>query len=236
MAVGGDGTVNEVVNGLMGEGAVARAELAVLPTGRGRDSARTLGIPSRALPAALGLDLGRVRAVDLGVAEWAGGRRYFVNTAGAGFDAVVAEHAARAGGGGTVPYLRAVLAALRDYQPVEVVLERDGHADPPQVAAGVVIANGPCFGGGMRIAPGASPTDGVLDLVVLGALGRGELLRWLPTIYWGGHLRNPKVSRVWVRRVAVDATPAVPIELDGERCGQSPFLVRVCPGALRVRG
>jgi YegS/Rv2252/BmrU family lipid kinase len=234
VAVGGDGTVNEVVNGATGEDGRPRVALGVVMTGRGRDACRNLGLLRDPLAAARRLVEGHDVRLDLGLARWPGGRRFFVNAAGAGFDAMVAARAARLGGGGTAPYLLAVLHALRAYRPVEITVESGG--DPwwgP--AAGVVVANGAHFGGGMRIAPGADPGDGMLDLVLLGAFGRAELVAWLPTIYWGGHLRNRKVRRARVERARIESAALLPVELDGEVCGETPLDVSVCPGALRLR-
>jgi diacylglycerol kinase (ATP) len=121
------------------------------------------------------------------------------------------------------------------YRPVEIALCCDGRQEPRQAAAGVVLANGACFGGGMRIAPGADPCDGALDLVVLGPLGRWELVRWLPTLYWGGHVRNRKVRISRARLVAVESPESVPVQIDGEPWGGTPFEAAVCPGALRLR-
>lgn len=235
VAVGGDGTVNEVVNGATGEDGRPRVALGVVMTGRGRDACRNLGLLRNPLAAARRLVEGHEVRLDLGLARWPGGRRFFVNAAGAGFDAMVAARAARLGGGGTVPYLRAVLESLRAYQPVEIAVGRPGAADWRGPAAGVIVANGAHFGGGMRIAPGADPGDGMLDLVLLGAFGRAELVAWLPTIYWGGHLRNRKVRRVRVERARIESAAPMPVELDGEVCGATPLEVSVCPGALRLR-
>jgi diacylglycerol kinase (ATP) len=106
--------------------------------------------------------------------------------------------------------------------------------------AGIVVANGPCFGGGMRIAPGADPADGALDLVVLGALARWELALWLPTLYWGGHLRHPRVRLARVRRVMVEGRGPLRLQADGEPCdgaagGDWRVEITVLPRALRVR-
>ena len=234
VAVGGDGTFNEVINGATGEDGRPRVAIGAVMTGRGRDACRNLGLPREPLAAVRRLVEGREVRRDLGLARWPGGRRFFVNAAGAGFDAVVAARAARLGGGGTVPYLRAVLHALRAYAPVEITVE-SGEASWRGPAAGVVVSNGAHFGGGMRIAPGADPADGALDLVLLGALGRGELMAWLPTIYWGGHLRNRKVRRARIERARIESTAPLPVELDGEVCGETPLDVSVCPGALRLR-
>jgi YegS/Rv2252/BmrU family lipid kinase len=236
VSVGGDGTVNEVVNGITDPAGGPRAALGAILTGRGRDAARTLGVPRDPLRAAARLAAGRERRLDLGVVRRPEGSRYFVNAAGAGFDATVAARAAALEGGGTIPYLRAVAGSLGAYRPVSLAVGVDGPAGRPAPAAGVVVANGTCFGGGMRIAPGADPRDGALDVVVLGALGRWELLRWLPTLYWGGHVRNPKVTIARARRVALESPETVPMQLDGEPWGGTPCEIAACPDALTLFG
>jgi diacylglycerol kinase (ATP) len=234
VAVGGDGTLNEVVNGLVDEQGRAHATVGVLFTGRGRDGARTLGLPGDPARAVARLLAGRPAARDLGLVRWRGGHRYFVTVAGAGFDAVVAQRALGLAGPGTIPYLRAVAGSVRGYRPWPLRLSIDG--TPPRTlrAAGVMFANGPCCGGGMRIAPGADPTDGALDLVVLGGLSRGALVRWLPTVYWGGHLRHPLITLERVATVAVASDERLPLQVDGEPWGEAPFDASVVAGALRV--
>ena len=204
--------------------------------GRGRDAARTLGVPRAPLRAAERLVAATERAVDLGQATWAGGARYFVNALGVGFDAHVAGLAARAGGHGTLAYLRAVGRGLGAYAPADVTIARDGAPPAAVSVASVVVANGPTFGGGMRVAPGADPADGALDVVVLGALRRWELALWLPTLYWGGHLRHPRVATARARAVTLDGPATLPVQIDGELEGALPLTIRVCPGALRLRG
>lgn len=236
VSVGGDGTLNEVVNGITDDAACPRVALGAILTGRGRDACRTLALPRDPLQAAARIVLGTERRLDLGVVRRRDGRRFFVNAAGAGFDATVAARAATLGGGGTLPYLRAVAMSLTGYRPVAVSIGADGRVEPPRPVAGVVVANGTSFGGGMRIAPGADPADGALDVVVLGALGRWELMCWLPTLYWGGHVRNPKVRMARARTVTVDSPEAVLLQVDGEPWGGTPCEVAVCPGAFRLRG
>jgi diacylglycerol kinase (ATP) len=87
----------------------------------------------------------------------------------------------------------------------------------------------------MKIAPFADPGDGLLDLVILGDLGRAELLRWLPTVYRGGHLANPKMSTRRIVWVSIDASSPLPTHLDGEPGADTPVTFRVCPLALRLR-
>jgi diacylglycerol kinase family enzyme len=101
-------------------------------------------------------------------------------------------------------------------------------------AASVVVCNGASFGGGMRIAPSVRPDDGLLDVVWLGVVGRLELARWLPTVYWGGHLANPRIQTRRAARVLVAAGAPLPVQLDGEIGGHTPLDVEICPGALRL--
>lgn len=126
VAVGGDGTLNEVVNGLAPLRAEHPVTAGALMTGRGRDACRNLGLARDPRRAVRRLAEGHVVALDLGLARWPGGHRYFLGSAGAGFDVVVAERA-RARGGRLV-YPRAVLTSLRDYQPAEIAM-RLGDAD-----------------------------------------------------------------------------------------------------------
>jgi diacylglycerol kinase (ATP) len=114
-------------------------------------------------------------------------------------------------------------------------IEADGEDAPPAPLTTVVVANGAYYGGGMKIAPPANPTDGALDLVVIGALGRLELLRWLPSVYRGAHLANPRISLRRVRRARVAGEAPLPTHVDGEPAADTPVTFRVCPRALRLR-
>jgi YegS/Rv2252/BmrU family lipid kinase len=234
VAVGSDGTLNEVVNGLLPLREEHPVTLEVVMTGRGRDAGRNLGLPRDPLRAAHRLADGRVVTRDVGLARWPGGRRFFLGWAGAGFDAVVAE---RAGGrGGRLVYLRAVLTSLYDYRPAELSLHLDDAEAWTGAAASAVICNGASFGGGMRIAPAARPDDGLLDVVLLGALGRAELARWLPTVYWGGHLANPKIRTWRATQVRVVGPTPIPVQLDGELGFHTPLDVSILPSPRRGSG
>jgi diacylglycerol kinase (ATP) len=128
-----------------------------------------------------------------------------------------------------------VLASLRAHVPVDVEIAVDGGVPWRGPVTAAVIANGSHYGGGMRIAPHADAADGVLDLVVLGALGRAEMLRWLPTLYRGTHLLHPRVWTVRARRVTVESETALPTHLDGECTSSTPLAITVCAGAVRLR-
>jgi len=234
VAVGGDGTLNEVVNGVRAAGGATTVG-AVL-TGRGCDAGRNFGVPRDPVAAVRALGDGHDRRFDLGRAEWAaGGRRWFATSAGAGFDAAVARRAQSVRARGTLPYLAAVIASIHLHRPLPATLELDGVTQPPAPITAVVAANGRWFGGGMKIAPDADPADGAFDVVVLGALGRLELLRWLPTIYPGTHLRNRKVTVRRARQVKVSAPRPLLTHVDGEPVGETPVTLTIEPGALRLR-
>jgi diacylglycerol kinase family enzyme len=117
--------------------------------------------------------------------------------------------------------------------PAEV--EADGAAAWTGRISSVVVANGAYYGGGMKIAPAADAADGHLDLVVLGDLGRLELLWWLPTVYRGAHLACPKIATGRARRLTIRAASPLPVHVDGEPAGETPVTFEVRPGALTLR-
>ena len=236
VAVGGDGTLNEVVNGVTDGTGMPLATTGAILTGRGRDARRNFGLAADWRQAARRIVEGEDVTFDLGAAEWAdGASRYFVSAAGAGFDAAVARRAASRGGVGTVPYVLGIVEGLLAHRPITVTIEADGESGPPARLTTVVVANGPYYAGGMKIAPSASPTDGALDLVVIGALGRLELLRWLPTVYRGTHLANSRIGLRHVRRARVEGATPLPTHVDGEPAADTPVTFLVCPRALRLR-
>ena len=188
LAVGGDGTVNEVLNGLEAvvlPGAEALPVLAVLPAGTGNDWARVLGLPKhpRAFAATLAAALqGKTRQQDVGELTFADGRIHlFVEEAGAGFDAHVLQRLSRKGPR-ALAYVLALLRSVGSYRAPKLTLQPDGASQPLVVPSAFLAlgANGPWTGGGMCIAPHAEHDDGWLDFVTVRSLGWFELLRKLP--------------------------------------------------------
>jgi diacylglycerol kinase (ATP) len=235
VAVGGDGTANEVVNGVMEAAGTAEVVIGIIPTGRGRDVCRNLGIARDPYVAAQRALAGEETTVDVGAVEFGDGRRrYFLNAAGIGFDAAVAARARTGRAPGTLGYLLAVLKSLGHYRPYPVTVAHDSEPPSTRRAAAVIVANGAYYGGGMKIAPAADPTDGRLDVVILGDLGRLELLRWLPTVYSGRHLRSPKVTAQSGRSISLSSTANVPAHVDGEPLPEAPVRVSVQPRRLRI--
>ncbi|MDH4101916.1 MAG: diacylglycerol kinase family lipid kinase [Thermoleophilia bacterium] len=238
VAVGGDGSVNEVVNG-MAEG--GNAELAVIPRGTGWDFVRTYGIP-RDLDAAIDIALnGDVREIDLGLVSyrtWAGadGRAYFANVASAGISGAIAQRANEASKalGGKISYYWATLAVFVRWQTGDMRVSVDDEIRGGKMID-VVVANGRYLGGGMMMCPDAEPDDGQLDVLLIGDVTKRDLLFVLPKTYRGRHLPHPRLEILRGQVITVDADEPLPVELDGEQPGTTPARFEVVPGALRLR-
>lgn len=235
--VGGDGMVHLGVNAC----ATTEVPLGIVAAGAGNDSARGLELPvddpigavDRAVEA---LRCGRRVALDAGrVATADGVERWFLGVLSAGFDALVNERANGWGWPrGRLRYPLAIARELPAFRPLRYRLELDG-ADVEELAMLVSVANGASYGGGMRIAPDASYTDGLLDVVVLGPVSKAEFARVFPTVYSGRHVHHRAVTVRRVRSVAV-ATPGrdLVVYADGERIGPTPIRCEVVPRAVRV--
>ena len=245
VAIGGDGTFFEVVNGVMPpgphDGAGAPIPVGLIQAGRGSDFGRSAGLPTDVEAACTRLLAARTEAIDLGhvVYRAFNGQsqsRYFANAAGLGFDAEVAQ---RANSGprimdGTVTYLGSLLATLGSYRNKRLNLHIDGETKWRDRANSVVIANGQFFGGGMKIAPEASLSGGNFSVVVLGNLGKLDLIRNVPKVYDGSHASHPKVSMLTGKEVEVTSPDRLLLQADGEVLGTAPAAFMVVPGALRL--
>ena len=233
VAVGGDGTVNEIVQGLAGRDGV---ELAVIPRGTGWDFVRTYGIP-RDLDGAIAVARnGRARQIDLGRAAYGEGQSYFANIASAGMSGAIAKRANETSKalGGKVSYAWATLTVFARWRNDEVRVSVDGEQREGRMHD-VVVANGRYFGGGMMICPHAEPDDGLFDVLTIGDLTKRDLLLTLPKTYKGRHLPHPKAELLRGARVEIDAPRPLPVELDGEQPGTTPVVFEVVPKALRLR-
>lgn len=231
VAIGGDGTVGEVVTGLMQSGRADELSLGLVSAGTGNDLARALNIPGEPEPALDVILAGRKAPVDAGIAA----SHCFINVAGVGFDAAVANAANQAPKylGGSVPYVLGLLRTLWGYRPVEMELELDGTVHRGKFLL-VTVANGPYFGGGMKIAPQAELADGAFDVVMAGDIGRFETLRLLPRIYKGTHVTHPKVKVVQARAIKVRTHDQVYCQVDGELLPALPTEFSVRSRAVSV--
>jgi diacylglycerol kinase (ATP) len=244
VAVGGDGTIQEVVNGVLADGQLSpdqRLSIGLVPAGSGNDLVRDLALPIDpigALPAAFGDE---ERPIDVAVAEDAQGRiRHFVAAGGVGFDAQVAHVMFRhrmPWQKGRVGYFVSTFIELMRFRNrrLQLLLRNDdGDVLTDRIALLVAFANGPYLAGGMQICPDADLADGLLDLCVAGDLSRLEALRLLPGMYKGAHVGHPKVEFLRVRSVQFEGDPDARVHLDGEPFGSIPLTVSVLPLALRV--
>ena len=234
VAIGGDGTIQEVVNGILAGS--AQASLGILPVGSGNDLARSLGIP-RDRDAALAAALGPAeRLVDLLHATNGDGRqRWFGSAGGIGFDAQVAAAMSTRKGwqSGQAGYLFTTLAELRRFTNRRVVLTLDDERSERSVLF-VAIANGAYYGGGMHIAPGAAVDDGQFDLCIVGDVSRLTALRQLVNLYRGTHVRHPEVTLLRGTRLFIEADATTGVHLDGEPFGALPLRIELHPARLRV--
>jgi diacylglycerol kinase (ATP) len=241
VVVGGDGTVHEAANGILSADGDSVPELAIIPRGTGTDFVRTFGIPSRlegAVRVALG---GRVRTIDAGRARyvaWDGspGAAYFANFAGAGISGAIARRANASSKalGGRLSFMWATLAVFARWRSALVSVDVDGEARSRPMFE-VLVAIGEYAGGGMRVTPGASPDDGLLDVLLIGDVTKLDFTLTFPKIYRGRHLGHPKVELLRGRRVDVETDGPVPITLDGEQPGTTPATFEIVPSALRLR-
>ena len=218
-----------------GEAESARIALAIVPAGRGADFVRTLDGPRDPVAALARSCRATPRPVDVGRVTFTdGSSRVFVNVGGAGFDAAVAARAARCRlPGATAPYLWGLAGALFRERPHQMVVHADGTPFAGEVLA-VVVGNGCAFGGGLKILPDAAPDDGCLDLAIVGDLSRLDLLRTVPRVYRGTHVRHPKFTHLRVRSIRIESADPVRVELDGEVVGTTPVTFAVEPAALLV--
>jgi diacylglycerol kinase (ATP) len=240
VAVGGDGTVHEVVNGMLaGDRPIAAdAVLGVLATGSGCDFVKSFGIPGDAVRAARRLTGDGVRAIDVGKITFADGGatkvKYFANIAEAGLGGSVVARASRLPGVfATTRYFFGFWLTLPRFRPATVRLDADGQAFE-WVAQNVVVANCRFYGGGMQISPNSRPDDGRLDVLVMTG-PKSDAYTTLPKVYRGTHLPHRNIAEMRVSCVTVEADAPYPIEADGEMLGTTPATFEVIPAALRLK-
>jgi diacylglycerol kinase (ATP) len=247
VAFGGDGLVHLAVQAVAG----TDVPLGIIPAGTGNDIASALGVPRKdPMAAARAVLRMKTRVVDAASVRSGGADRMadgmadgmsrgvveelFAGVLCCGFDSRVNERANRlTWPPGKARYLVAMAGELRTFAPIPFRLTLDGDEVIEREAMLVAVGNTGSYGAGMRVCPGASPDDGLLDVVVLGALSKGEFLRVFPSVYRGTHVAHPAVSVRKVRSVRLEA-PDVVAYADGERVGPVPVTCEVRPGALRV--
>ena len=242
VAAGGDGTVHEVLNGMIDADrpVAADAVLGVVAAGSGCDFARSFGLPGDAVKAAHHLAGDSVRLIDIAKVTFASGSgpgsvtRYFANIAEAGLGgAVVARTAGLPGFLGGAKYFCGFWLTLPGFGPRTVRLDADGQEFAWR-AYNVVVANCRFYGGGMQISPRSDPCDGALEVLVMTG-PKSDAFTTLPKVYRGTHLPHRNIAELRVSRVRVEADPPLQIEADGEILGATPATFEVVPRAIRVK-
>lgn len=232
VVVGGDGTLNEVGNGLVGTGVA----VAVVPTGTGNDWVRTVGIPRDPLEATRIAFSNYLAKTDVGLAI---GHRHFFNIAGIGFDAEVARRVNDYGPilkavGGTLPSLIGIVGTLFQFGGTQVQIELDEQAIKIDRMLLIAVGIAKYYGGGMMILPQAEMADGLFEIAWGEDLGRLELVSLVGKIYKGGHIGHPKVTFKRGRRLTATSATPVAFHLDGDVAGNLPVMLEILPNALDI--
>ncbi len=251
LAIGGDGTINEAVNGLFdAEGAIdSEAVFSFVTSGTGGDFRKSFGIEAGSDAAIARLKTASIHACDVGRVTCLSEKgepviRHFVNIASFGLSGAIVAAVNRARiaklfGGQFAFAFHSALAMLRhSNSPVRLMI--DGRFDEIANISTVAVANGQYFGGGMRVAPGAQTDDGMFDVVVIGGAPAGQSLADMKLIYSGEHITRPNVQVLRGQRVVaapVEQTRGRPvlIETDGESAGRLPATFEILPRALNLR-
>lgn len=228
LVAGGDGTLHEVINGL---NIPSNIEMGVLPTGTGNDFARGLGITHHRDLALNLMTKGKIRVIDLGEVN----QRRFINIAGVGFDAQVANEV---NSGfkfvtGTIAYLLALLKVLLSYEslPVDITIDNTRHTEEVLFLS---VANAPYIGGGMKIVPQAKIDDGFFHICLAKKVSRIDILTTLPKIYRGTHVDHPRVDTLIAKEVNLNSDFPLVLHADGEIIGTLPAYFKILPGMLNL--
>lgn len=250
IACGGDGTINEVANGILESG--KDVEFGILPSGTGGDFRRSLGIPQSSREAARALRDGKTRRIDVGRVTFQSHEgetvsRYFLNVSSFGLAASIIERVKGnkaldwlplGGVRGRASFALSTLQEVVGLDPVTVRIKIDGGEERLLQTVNFCVANARYFGGGMMIAPDAKLEDGKLDVVNIGDIRTAKIILNAYTLYTGSHLDLKEVKSSLAKRIEVspaDRNADIHLETDGELPGRLPAVFEIVPGALRIR-
>jgi diacylglycerol kinase (ATP) len=237
IVVGGDGTINEVVNGI--GNFCSRARIGVIPGGSGNDFTRGYGIPRNpdmALPFLLSEVNNVSPTFDLGKIDLVGGREhFFINSTGAGFDALISYEANQSKWKGLLNrfslgqlvYVIILLKHLFSYKCTTIELWIDGKKHTFPDTWFVTVSNQPYYGGGMMISPHATANDGKLNITIVHRLSRLKLLLVFLSVFWGKHLKFKEVNTFLAQKISIHSTEPIYVHSDGEHIGSTPLQITV---------
>ena len=242
VSVGGDGTLNEIVNGAFIQNTCKTTEicLGMIPVGTGNDWGRMFGIPFVYEGAVQVLAEERKILHDIGVVDFMRSgvkeRRYFINIAGLGFESLVVKRTNRQkdkGNSNKAIYFYNLLSSLIAYRNLPVEITIDGIKRSVRIFS-INVGNGRYCGGGMRQTPEAVPDDGLLDITVIKEMGRIEIIRNLKLLYDGTILSHPKVDGFRSNNLSVSSETDIYLEADGESLGHTPAQFSIIPLAVNI--
>lgn len=226
VAVGGDGTLSEVVNGVILSG---RCSIGLIPVGTGNDFAKTVNIPIDWKDACKILKDNYSSCVDIGLVNG----RYFINIAGIGFDAEVANeiNTSFKHFTGLTGYLMAIFKKLLFFKTTKVNINIDGRSLQKEIIL-LAIGNATCYGGGLFITPEAEINDGLLDLCIIEKTTRLDFIISLPLVLKGNHLKHPKVTMLKGKNIMLESNEKLNLHADGEIIGTTPVTCQVINRAI----
>lgn len=242
ITVGGDGTLNEVVNGVFSTKSCKSIDvtLALIPVGTGNDWGRMFGIPLDYAKAVNIIREDKRMLHDVGLINFYNSNekkeRYFINIAGLGFESVVVRktnYQKDNGHGGKLIYFYNLLTSLMSYKNTQAQIIIDGKKTQANVFS-INIGNGRFCGGGMRQTPDALPDDGLLDVTVINGMGKFEIVRNLKILYDGTILSHPKIEGYKCRNIEVTSDSVMYIEADGESLGHTPAEFNIIPSGINI--
>lgn len=244
VAVGGDGTLNEVVNGFFADGKALNpaAAIGLIPRGTGGDFRRTFGWEQDLASAVERLKGDGTRPFDVGLVEHTGHsgareQRYFANICSFGVGGQVDAEVNRSSKalGGKLSFMIGSVKALLKYYDRKVRLSFDGGSPEELAITSVAVANGRYFGGGMMVAPKAETSDGLFDVTVWSGYGLKDFAFKAGSIYDGTHVKWPGTRTLRCKRVQADSDEEVLLDIDGEQPGRLPCTISLLPAAIRLK-
>jgi YegS/Rv2252/BmrU family lipid kinase len=242
ITIGGDGTLNEVVNGIFTTDGSRSTDftLALIPVGTGNDWGRMFGIPLDYEKAVRIIKNDKQMLHDIGILTYFEGaekkKRYFINIAGLGFESVVVKrtnYQKDRGRSGKAIYFYNLLMSLLSYKNIRAEIIVDGEKKSADVFS-INVGNGKYCGGGMRQTPDALPDDGLLDVTVINGIGKIEIIRSLKMLYDGTILTHPKIDGYKCRNLKVSSDAILLAEADGESLGHTPAEFSIIPSGINI--
>ncbi len=243
IVVGGDGTLNEVVNGIFTQSHIPANEitLAMIPVGTGNDWCRMFNIPGDYKQAVKLITKNKIFVQDTGTIKYISNEgkeitRYFINMAGMGFDALVAQKTNKQkdlGKSNPLSYVVNIFSSLFSYTFTKVTILVDAEkivSDIFSMSVGICQYNG----GGMKQAPGALPDDGLFDMTIIRPIGKFKIIRNIIKLFDGSFTRMPEVSTYRSSKIIIHSEPPMYLEADGESLGHTPFVFNIIPQSLNV--